>query len=85
MKTHLDPVEAAESVGMTAFAFDNVVRDQAAMRLENLASRIRHGNEAREGDVEYDHYHEVVADVWKQVEAAQVLTAAWVAEGDAGA
>jgi hypothetical protein len=78
--TQIDPVEAAESVGMSVYDFDNLVRDNAAMRLKNLADRILRGNEANEGDVEYDHYHEVVAEVWRQVEAAKVLTAAWLQE-----
>jgi hypothetical protein len=80
MPTKLDPIEAAESVGMTNFDFDNLVRDNAAGRLESLAHRIRVGNESNEGDVEYDPYHEIVAEVWNQVEAAKVLTAAWLQE-----
>ncbi len=80
MPTIINPIEAAEAVGMTAYDFDNLLRDNAAGRLENLASRIRHGNEASEGDVEYDDYAEIASEVWRQVEAAKVLTEAWARE-----
>lgn len=83
MTTTIDPIEAAEAVGISLYDFDNLVRDNAAGRLENLASQIRRGNEDAEGDVEHDDYAEIFAEVWRQVEAAKVLTAAWQREADA--
>lgn len=76
----ITPIEAAEAVGLSTYDFDNLVRDQAAGRLENLAYRVRHGNEAREGDIESDHYKRVVQEGWLQVEAAKVLTEHWMRE-----
>lgn len=78
--TKLDPIEAAQSVGMTNFDFDNLIRENAASRLANLAMQIRRGNESNEGDVTFDDYHTIVAEVWAQIEAAKLLTAAWLQE-----
>lgn len=82
LTTTITPLEAAEAAGISVFEFDNILRDQAAMRLENLASRIRRGNESAAGDVERSDYDDITASVWRQVEAAKVLTAHWLNEPD---